>query len=719
MAASVIKYGVWDKLASRLSMCLATFSILLVQAGISPALAQQEVEDSEEIDEIIVEAPGYVSTGGRSANKIDIPLVETPQSVSVISRDMMDLLNFNSVNETMRYVSGATGEAFGPDERYDWLKVRGFDPVLFIDGVQAPIASVNNTGADLYGSESLEILKGPSSALYGQSPPGGIVNMTSRRPEADFGGELEVQFGEYDHLQFNGDVTGAISDRISGRLTALYRDRETQVDFLTSKRLFIAPSLTFDISGDTSLTFLANYQDDDLENYSTGFLPSQGTYLPNPLGKVPVGRNLGETGVNFFDRSQYSIGYDFTHTFNDTVSIQQNVKFFDVKVRSRAIYGRGLVDADSNGTPDDYRTVKRSDFPFNEDIESTNIDTRAVLNFATGNVEHSMLIGVDYRHYKGYSEFGFGAAPSIDLFDPVYGAPVGDGSAAFPFVNATRDQTGVYIQDQIRADKLILTLTGRQDFLETDSFGDKSDENEPSYRAGLNYIFDNGFSPYIQTARSFQPQAGADSSGTPFVPTTGTQVEVGLKFDGRELRSGINLFASLAAYKIVQQNLTTPDPNNPTFRIQTGEVEVQGVELEVATRIDERWSFNLAYTYTDTEVTQSNTGNLGKELVAVPDMLLSALVDYTFQEGRFAGLGIGLGARYRGNQFGDTLNNWKSDDVTVWDAIIRYDTKDWRVSLNASNFTDKQFVDRCSHAGSCFYGTRRLITAGVLRKFGP
>ena len=106
-----------------------------------------------------------------------------PQSVSVISRDMIDLLNWTSLNESVRYSAGATGEAFGPDERYDWLQVRGFDPVQFIDGVQAPIGSVNNTGTDLYGSESVEVLKGPASVLYGQSPPGGIVNMMSRRPQ--------------------------------------------------------------------------------------------------------------------------------------------------------------------------------------------------------------------------------------------------------------------------------------------------------------------------------------------------------------------------------------------------------------------------------------------------------------------------------------------------------------------------------------------------------
>ena len=293
----------------------------------------------DELGAVVVTAPRYVSTEGNSASKSDIPLVEMPQSVSVVSRDMIDLLNWTSLNESVRYSAGATGEAFGPDERYDWLQIRGFDPVQFIDGVQAPIGSVNNTGTDLYGSEAVEVLKGPAAVLYGQSPPGGIVNMVSRRPRDEFGGEFEVQGGEYNMWQVAGDVTGPMTDRVSGRITALYRDRETQVDFLTSQRLFISPAITFRFSDSTELTLLANYQDDDLENQSTGFLPIFGTEEPNPFGKVPVGRNLGETGYNFFKREQWSAGYDFSHSFSDRFRIQQNFKYFDVKVDSRAVFG--------------------------------------------------------------------------------------------------------------------------------------------------------------------------------------------------------------------------------------------------------------------------------------------------------------------------------------------------------------------------------------------
>jgi iron complex outermembrane receptor protein len=686
--------------------------------GLAPAAGLAQDQDQDDIGSIVVSAPEYVSTGSRSASKSDIPLVETPQSVTVVSRDMIDLLNWTSLNESVRYAAGTTGEAFGPDERYDWLQVRGFDPVQFIDGVQAPIGSVNNTGTDLYGSESVEVLKGPASVLYGQTPPGGIVNMTSRRPKEDFGGELETQFGEHNSWQVNGDVTGALTDAISARLTALYRDRETQVDFLTSKRLFVSPAISFQLTDDTQLTLLANYQDDDLENQSTGFLPAFGTILPNPLGRVPVGRNLGETGYNFFKREQWSAGYDFSHAFSDNFSIQQNLKYFDVKVDSRAVFGTGLLDADFNGTPDDFRTVTRSDFPFNEVIRSLSADTRGYLKFGTGAIEHTLLFGVDYRDYDGYSEFGFAAAPSIDLFDPVYDADI-PAATIFPFIDETRDQAGVYAQDQLKMGGLIFTVSGRNDWVKrSPATGDSVEDEEFSYRAGVNYVFENGFAPYLQTAKSFQPLSGATFAGEPFKPSTGEQIEAGLKFDGRNMDPGFRVFGSVAAYQIVQKNVPTPDPDNLFFQIQAGEVEVTGVELELAARIRERMTFNVAVTSLDTEITETSDPTvLGNELVAVPDLLVSALADYTFQEGPMAGLGFGLGLRHRGSMFGDGANQFESDSVTVYDAILHYDTKSWRVAVNASNFTDEIFVDRCSSTSNCFYGTRRLITGSVTRKF--
>ncbi len=369
--------------------------------------------------------------------------------------------------------------------------------------------------------------------------------------------------------------------------------------------------------------------------------------------------------------------------------------------------------------PDDYRTVTRADFPFNERIDSLSVDTRVYVDLGSGGgVEQSLLVGVDYRDYDGFSEFGFASAPSIDLFDPVYDAVIPP-AALFPFIDETREQIGLYFQDQIKAGRFILTVNGRNDWVDRNPSGGASqDDEEFTYRVGANYLFDNGFAPYIQTATSFQPVSGSTFGGVPFQPTTGDQVEAGLKYDGRTLGRGVRLFGSLAGYKIVQQHVLTPDPVNLFFNVQEGEVEVKGFELEVAARIRERLTFNLAFTSIDTEVTESSDPTvIGNELVAVPDMLASALVDYTFQEGPMAGFGFGIGLRHRGELYGDGANQFKSDSVTMYDAILHYDTANWRFALNASNFTDEIFVDRCSSTSNCFYGTRRLVTGSVTRKF--
>ena len=232
----------------------------------------------------------------------------------------------------------------------------------------------------------------------------------------------------------------------------------------------------------------------------------------------------------------------------------------------------------------------------------------------------------------------------------------------FPSIDETREQMGVYFQDQIKFGRFILTLNGRNDWVERNpAAGETVDDEEFTYRVGANYVFDNGFAPYIQAATSFQPVTGATFGGEPFEPTTGDQVEAGLKYDGRNLGRGVQLFGSLAAYEIVQKNVLTPDPVNLFFSVQEGEVEVKGVELEVVARIRERLTFNLAFTSIDTEITKTCGTDLGNEMVAVPDMLASALVDYTFQEGPLGGFGFGLGLRHRGEMFGDGANQFKSD----------------------------------------------------------
>jgi iron complex outermembrane receptor protein len=316
-----------------------TRTLLLVTvatACISGAATAQEDNDGlkttrETVDGatlVIIKSKRFVPAGAISANKTDIPLIKTPQSVSVISRDQIDLLGFTDLQQAVRYTSGAFGENYGPDLRYDFITLRGFTPKQYVDGLAAPVTTtIFSTGVDLYAFDSASIIKGPAATLYGNSPPGGLYNETSRRASRNFGGEIQAKLGSYDYKSLAGTVTGALSSSVSARLTGLYLDRGAERDGVTAKRSLIAPTMTWKITDADTLTGLAYLQDDEVDGDTNGFLPEVGTLLPNPNGQVSPSTNLGEPDYNIYKRNQWAVGYDYTHKFSDTLSFKSNAKY--------------------------------------------------------------------------------------------------------------------------------------------------------------------------------------------------------------------------------------------------------------------------------------------------------------------------------------------------------------------------------------------------------
>ncbi|MBW7946002.1 MAG: TonB-dependent receptor plug domain-containing protein [Sphingomonadaceae bacterium] len=241
--------------------------------------------DGEEA--IIVTARNYVPEGSATASKTDIPLIETPQSISVVTRDQIDLLNFIDAQQAVRYTAGVFGENYGPDLRFDFFTVRGFTPKQYIDGLAAPIStSIYSVGVDLYAFDSFDLLKGPASVLYGNAPPGGIYNQVSRRALGTPGGEISAKYGEDDYKQIAGTVTGPIAESVDARLTALYRDRDAERDHVSARRFTVAPTFTWRLGERTTITGLGYYQYDKVKGDTNGFLPVYGTLLDNPVGKV-------------------------------------------------------------------------------------------------------------------------------------------------------------------------------------------------------------------------------------------------------------------------------------------------------------------------------------------------------------------------------------------------------------------------------------------------
>ena len=681
-------------------------------------------------EEIIVIAPEYVPGQSETGTKADIPLVETPQSISVVTRDQIDLLNFIDVQQAVRYVAGVSGENYGPDLRFDFLTVRGFVPKQYIDGLATPVSTtIQAIGLDLYAFETLDILKGPASVLYGSAPPGGIYNQTMRRAKAERDGELWLQYGTDAYAQLASTITGALGDRISGRMTVLARDRDAERDEVSARRVLLAPTLNFELSDSTELDALFYYQDYEVKGDTNGFLPVFGTLLPNPVGEVSRSVNLGEPDFNQYNRDQSGIGFDLSHRLNNSWSLDVNSRYSEYSEDRDVIFATGLLD--------DNRTVTRGNSPYAEDVETIALDARFSGEFETADTSHEVLIGLDYRDVDNASGFGFLGASTIDLFAPVYGQG-GDASPGVTtrFNEQTVEQIGFYAQDQIKFGNLILLASGRYDWVDSEYIQpftpiadtgpvlDKQQE-QFTFRVGVNYLFDNGFSPYVSYATSFEPVLGGDVDGNAFDPTTGEQIEAGIKYDGRSLGAGVDVFASFAIFDITQEDVVSTgfNPNLPVFGIQLGEVEVSGAELEFVVRINDRLSFNGSYSYTDSEITKSNVdAEIGEPLPVTPEQKISLLADYTFQDGQFRGLGFNLGARYTSESAGSLPGAFNpvvfdSDDSFLVDAGIRYDTQKWRFSINSSNILDEKYVARCASVSNCNFGAGRQIIGTAMLKF--
>lgn len=684
--------------------------------------------------EVIVTAPRYVP-GSSFASKANIPLIETPQSVTVITRDQIDLLNFVDAQQAVRYTSGVFGENYGPDLRFDFLTVRGFTPKQYIDGLAAPVSTtIYSTGLDLYAFETFEMLKGPASVLYGNAPPGGIYNETSRRPSRTLDGEIQAKFGNDAYKSLAGTITGPLGSNVSARVTMLGLDRDAERDHVSANRLLIAPTVSVNLGPATTLTALTYYQYDKVKGDTNGFLPVYGTLLPNPNGKIDRDVNLGAPD-NLYKRHQYGIAFDLSHKFSDNVAFGSVARFNKYKERTpRGVYGGGgFVDVIGgpfgDGIPDDFRTVQQYNFSYAEDVKAFAIDNRVSAELETGALRHELLAGLDFRRVKNESAFGFVFGNQIDAYDPVYlPQPTPEPGYPFAFSNLRLKQAGIYVQDHIGIGDFYVTLNGRQDWINTrnnNAGGDVTKQNKFTYRVGANYVSQSGFAPYISYATSFEPVLGTDSvTLQPFKPSSGRQVEGGIKYNGRDLPSDVKIFATAAVFKIWQKDVVQTAPSiTPVFGTQVGEVEVWGYELEAVTRIRDQWSINASYSYNHSEVTKSSTpAEVGADLPVTPKHKASLFVDYTVQNGTLAGFGGGVGVRYTSKSAGGLPGPFSpvifyGESATLFDAILHYDLPGWRFAINGSNIFDKTYVARCSGPAGCTYGAGRQVIGTLTKRF--
>ncbi|BES83634.1 ligand-gated channel [Pectobacterium araliae] len=656
-------------------------------------------------DRIVVTAPP------NTAMKLDVPISETPRAVSVVTEQQIEERGAQKIDQALRYSSGILATTYGPDNKAEWVTIRGFsDQSRFQNG----LATLNEDGfygqqIEPFGVERIEVLKGPASVLYGQNPPGGLVNVITKRPTRLPQGKVELEYGSNDYRHLAVDSAGPLNDdgSVLYRVVALARDTSGEMDFSKSKRFYLAPSVTF-LGENTELTVLASYMDTKSDT-TNGFKLPYGTLHGTPFGKVGYKTSLGEPGINRHDTRQFNLGYEFTHHLNDTWTFHQNLNYTYLNLDLRNAYAIGMVDERRASRGLTYRDGFAQNWA---------TDNRLVGEWQWENIENTLLLGFDYRRANAQSRdanlSSFGQP--IDIFNPVYGNYTSPDSQLFAH-RSGRHQTGYYIQNQIKYDeRLIFLLGGRYDVAKSrdrnfSSGADtRTDDTKFTKTAGVMYLFDNGISPYISYSESFLPVSGRDGYQRPYVPEEGQQTELGVKYTPE----GFNGYASAALFNLEQKNVKTTDPKNPNLTIQAGEARSRGLELELSGEVYRGLTLTANYTYNEVETTKSGSvGEVGKRLLGLPEHIVSGWATYAFN-GTLEGLSIGSGVRYVGSAYGDIANteDMKVPAYTLWDAMIAYDfSKDWRLQVNATNLTNREYVSACNYW--CYYGEGRNINANI------
>lgn len=473
-------------------------------------------------------------TAQQAATKIETTFIETPQSVSTITREQMDNRGVSTVQRATEYTPGVYSNQVGASNRFDYLVLRGFsDGSLsntFLDGlkVMGDANSHSSLRIDPWFLESIEVVRGPASVLYGRASPGGVMALNSKRPEFEQGGELRFRVGNNNQRSAAFDLIGPIGEqqRVAFRLTGIASAADTQFGPAEEQRYAIAPRLTWDITNDTSLTVEAYLQDEPEGGYHSG-VPYEGAVVPRNGRKISNNFFDGEEDYDAYERTQRMFGYSLEHRFNDHVTGRQLLRYLNSDVVLNQAYGFGWTSATSNELT---RYYSGSD----ESLQALTVDNQLEAHLSSGFMDHTVLFGVDYQQRENDVSWPSGAFPSINAFEPIYG------SDPIVFYDPTREQheieqTGVYLQDQIAIDSWRFTLGGRYDWVSIDNANLNTDDSSSlsdtqfSGRAGVVYLFDNGVAPYLSYSTAFTPTSFVDESGNLLAPMEGEQWEAGLK----------------------------------------------------------------------------------------------------------------------------------------------------------------------------------------------
>ena len=687
--------------------------------------SSNQVTPSEQIAVEKIEVLGTRSPFG--ATKSNTPIVELARTISIETALDLKQKGVLNLSQSATYMAGVTGESYGYATRVDSISSRGLSIPRYRDSIQELFGSYNSTRAEIYTMEQVELLKGPASVLYGQGSPGGIMNYVSKTPTLGKGSEVVLSYGSFDRAQIGLDVNGSLSedDKWVGRFVGIYRNADSQVDYVSDDTQVLMPSLSFMPSDDTTLTLIGLFQDTDSDT-AAQFIPVEGTLLPLADGSYLPDQDVyaGEPEFNKFDTKSNQVTLLGEHLIDDSTSLSFTALWRDGEADYHQAWptftgGTRYLNAFVGApvAPTDTfvpRTFYQADNTFNQHAFDIRVNKRLV----TGSFEHELLAGVQYQDVKTDANSAYYAGGGVlqgdfryilDLANPVYtGAPE---QAVFDSIyNDAPEQAvtdkGLYLSDQVSYKNWRMTLGLRHDRVDNDTGVTEQDDTQTSYSAGVLYRFDNGISPYLSYAESFETVVGLDNNNNQLKPEEGRQYEAGIKYE----LSAIPGFITLAYYDIEVSNLPNPNGLPDEAAQQQGVTSIEGVELEG------RLDFGEVTAQFAASVMDAEDPN-GFSLSAQPDSNASLWLNYSPLE--LEALTIGAGVRYVGESVSENGTiRYETPSYTLGDLMVAYElSSNVNLQLNVRNVTDKKYLTSCLFRGDCFPGVRRTVNASLTYSF--
>ena len=670
--------------------------------SISPEERTTEQTD-EEIEVIATgeaEDDDYYVPEASSATRTDAEIRDIPQSIQVIPQEVIKQQQAVRLEELVTNVSGVISTG-NQDRRSTDISIRGFNQVPILrDGFRLYSGDFQGQ-PEVANLESVEILKGPASVLYGEIEPGGLINTVTKKPLAEPYYDLQLQFGNRSLFRPSADLSGALTENgnLKYRLNTLYRTESSFRDYDSSfDRLFIAPTLDWEINDKTDLSFNLKYiKDDDPADFGTVIVNGE----PADIPPERITNNPDDTIENTF----LNTGYTLEHRFN------QNWKFNNAFRYIVNDYNYGGDNEDILALPFeiDEETVILTRTFADQERQGDNFTLYNSINgkFATGKIQHNLLFGIDLSRSESLQQTRFDPVPEsfspLDIFNPVYDTSAEpdddlDTIGLFNDDELNTNRLGIYVQDKIDLLDNLILLAGLRYDVADQTLDDKLNNIERSQnnddltpRIGIVYQPIEPISLYGSYAQSFEPNTEDTTVDGEFLePESGEGFEFGVKGEIVPNR----LAATVAYFNITKSNVATQDPDNPFSSVATGEQESQGVELDLSGEILPGWNIITSYAYIDAEVTEDNDpAIIGSRLTNIPEHSASLWTTYEIQQGSWQGLGFGGGFTFVGERQGGLPNSFSVDSYFLTNAALFYNRKNWQARLNFDNIFDVEFIE--------------------------